>query len=77
VDWVPVRSKLLSAVAYSGDWHQLYLKFRSGDIYCYREVPLWRFEELLATDSKAKYCRLHILNRYSHERVHTAVAAAI
>src|ERR1044071_6048367 len=31
---------MLSAVAYNGEWRQLYLKFRSGDIYCYRNVPV-------------------------------------
>jgi hypothetical protein len=76
VEWVLVKSRMLSAVAYDGDWRQLYLKFRSGDIYCYRDVPVWRFEELVAAESKGKYCRLHILNRYSYERVHTAVPTA-
>jgi KTSC domain len=76
VEWVRVKSKMLSAVAYNNDWHQLYLKFLSGDIYCYREVPLRRFEELLAADSKGKYCRRHILNRYSYERIHAAFPTA-
>jgi hypothetical protein len=52
VEWVPAKSGMLSAVAYNGEWHHLYLKFRSGDIYCYREVPLWRFRELRAADCK-------------------------
>jgi hypothetical protein len=76
VGWVPVKSRMLSSVAYNDDWHELYLKFRSGDIYCYREVPLWRFKELLAADSKGKYCRRHILNHYSCERVHGAFPTA-
>ena len=33
--WVTVKSKILAAVAYNHDWQQLYLKFRSGDVYCY------------------------------------------
>jgi hypothetical protein len=36
VKWVPVESRALAAVGYDHDWHQLYLEFRSGDIYCYR-----------------------------------------
>jgi len=39
VEWVPVQSRMLTAVAYSEDWQQLYLKFRSSEVYCYRGVP--------------------------------------
>jgi len=38
MNWAPVKSKMLSAVAYNRDWQQLYLKFRSGEVYCYRGV---------------------------------------
>ena len=68
VDWVPVMSRVLRAVAYDQDWRQLYLKFRSGDIYCYR-VPVERYEELLVANSKGQYCRRHIVNRFPYERV--------
>ena len=43
MNWVPVKSRMLAAVAYSADWQQLYLRFRSGDIYCYRGVPVERY----------------------------------
>jgi len=74
--WVAVKSRMLFAVAYNDDWQQLYLKFRSGDIYCYRGVPRARFEELLAADSKGQYCRRYILNRYPYQRIPAAVLAA-
>ena len=35
MDWVPVKSKMLVAIADNGDWQHLYLKFRPGDVYCY------------------------------------------
>jgi hypothetical protein len=76
VNWVPVKSRMLLAVSYDHDWCQLYLKFRSGDIYCYRGVPVERYEELLAADSKGKYCRSHILNRFPYERVLRTVRTA-
>jgi len=72
VDWVPVKSKMLTAVAYNRDWQQLYLKFRSGDIYCYRGVPGERWEGLFAADSKGTYVRQHILNHYTYQRIHSA-----
>ena len=73
MSWVPVKSKMLSAVAYNADWQQLYLKYRSGDVYCYRGVPAERYDGLLAADSKGKYVRSHILNRYPYQRIHDAV----
>jgi len=76
VKWVPVKSRMLTAIAYNHDWQQLYLKFRSGDIYCYRAVPLERYQELLTADSKGKYVLSQILNRRPYQRIHSAVPAA-
>jgi hypothetical protein len=63
---------MLAAVAYNDDWRQLYLRFRSGEIHCYRDVPVGRYNELLAADSKVEYARGHILNRYPYQRVRYA-----
>jgi hypothetical protein len=76
MEWVPVNSRMLSAVAYNSDWKQLYLEFRSGEIYCYGGVPAERHQELLAADSKGKYVRRHILNRYPHQRIPAALRTA-
>jgi hypothetical protein len=76
VNWVRVKSKMLSAIAYDDDWRQLYLRFRSGDIYCYRDVPVERYYELLAADSKGEYARHHNLNHYPYQRVRSAVRDA-
>jgi KTSC domain-containing protein len=69
VKWVRVESRALAAVSYNHEWRYLYLEFPSGDIYCYRGVPVERYDELLVADSKGKYFRRHILNRYPHQRV--------
>jgi hypothetical protein len=74
--WVPVKSKMLAAVAHDDDWQQLYLRFRRGDIYCCRGVSLERYQELLAADSKGEYVRGHILNRYPYQRIRSAVRTA-
>ena len=76
VEWVSVKSRMLLAVAYNRDWQFLYLKFRSGDVYCYRGVPSAEYRGLLSADSKGKYVRDHILNRYPYQRVHAAVPSA-
>lgn len=72
VDWVPVKSKMLVAVAYNSEWQQLYLKFHTGDVYCYRGVPSMRYQELLAADSKGTYARKNILHCYPYERIYVA-----
>jgi hypothetical protein len=72
VDWVPVKSKMLVAIAYSGDWQQLYLKFRPGDVYCYRGVPPAQYQGLLAADSKGTYARDNILHCYPYQRIYVA-----
>ncbi len=74
--WVAAKSKMLSAVAYNRDWQQLYLKFRSGDVYCYRGVPAEEYQELLAADSKGKYVQNHIRDHYPYQRIHFAVSTA-
>jgi hypothetical protein len=69
VKWVRVESRVLAAIAYDHNWHQLYVEFRSGNIYCYSGVPVERYEELLVADSKGKYFRRYILNRYPYQRI--------
>jgi hypothetical protein len=76
MNWVPLKSRMLGAVAYSDAWQQLYLRFRSDDVYCYRGVPVERYQELLAADSKGKYARSYIFNRYPHQRIRAAVRNA-
>jgi hypothetical protein len=76
VKWVSVKSRMLAAVAYNRDWQQVYLEFRSGDVYCYRGVPIELYQKLLAADSKGKYVRSHLLNRYPYQRIHSAVLTA-
>jgi hypothetical protein len=76
MEWVPLKSRMLAAASYSPDWQQLYLKFRSGDVYCYRGVPAERYLELLAADSKGRYFREHIRNCYPYQRIRPSALAA-
>jgi hypothetical protein len=69
VNWVRVKSRMLTAVAYNPDWRHLYLEFRSGDIYCYHGVRVEPYEELLKADSKGQYCRHHIRGSICREGI--------
>lgn len=74
--WVPVESSVFWAVAYDEGEHSLYLKFRSGEVYRYFDVPVQRYEALLAADSKGRYFRDNILGRFAYERMHGVRRAA-
>ena len=76
MQWVPLESKMLSAVSYSEAWQQLYLRFRSGDVYCFRGVVPERYREFLAAGSKGRYFLEHIRNCYPYQRIRPAVLAA-
>ena len=62
--WMEVESSVLSAVAYPQNEDLLFVEFRSKEIYCYREVPPERYEELLRADSKGSYFNSHIRNDF-------------
>ncbi len=76
MNWVQVQSEMLAAAAYDPAWQQLYLEFRTGEIYCYRGVPIKAYQELLVAKSKGTYARAHILNSYPYQRIHPALAGS-
>jgi isocitrate dehydrogenase kinase/phosphatase len=47
----------------------LYLRFQSGEIYCYFDVLPEEYRNFLAADSKGKYFASHIRDRYRFERL--------
>jgi len=67
-DWIAVDSSLLSAVRYSPD-AVLELKFRTGTIYRYFNVPHLVFEELLAAESLGAYFNRHIRPRFPYKQL--------
>ena len=69
MEWIPVESSVLAAVAYAHRERLLYLEFRSGAIYRYFDFPVQMYEELLAADSKGQYFSWHIRDRFPYEQV--------
>jgi hypothetical protein len=59
--WVPVESRAFRAAAYGKNEHFLHLRFRSGEVYRYLDVPVKLYQEFLAADSKGRYFRESIL----------------
>jgi len=69
VEWVPLESSVLTAVAYRASLQQLYLQFQEGNIYRYFACPRSVYNDLVAAESKARYFVQHIRNGFRCERV--------
>jgi hypothetical protein len=69
VDWLPLESKLLTAVAYAAENHVLYLRFRSGDVYRYFDFPPELYRDFLDADSKGRFFLSEIRNHLHYDRL--------
>jgi hypothetical protein len=69
MNWQPLESKLLSSVAYDGEKRILYLRFRSGDVYRYFDLPASHYEQFLGAESQGRYFLAHIRNHFRYERL--------
>jgi hypothetical protein len=74
--WVLVESSVFRAAAYEEGRRELYLRFRSGEVYRYFDVPEQKYQEFLVADSKGGYFRANILGQFAYERMHKAWRAA-
>jgi hypothetical protein len=68
-DWQPLESKMLAAVAYEPKPRTLYLRFRSGEVYGYFEVPENQYQEFLQAESRGRYFLSHIRGRFRYQRI--------
>ena len=69
MDWLPLESKLLAAVAYAAEDHVLYLRFRSGDVYRYFDFPPELYRDLLDAESKGRFFLSQIRNQFRYDRL--------
>jgi KTSC domain-containing protein len=69
IDWVPIDSKALAAVAYVAQRRWLYLQFHSGEIYRYFDFPLQQYRDFLDADSKGTYFGKHIRNHFPYQHL--------
>jgi KTSC domain len=66
-EWVSFSSTNIAAALYEGG--TLFVRFVSGSVYQYDDVPLSVWTGLLTAGSKGKYHHRHIRNSYSYRRV--------
>jgi hypothetical protein len=69
VDWLPLDSSVFTAAAYVPVKRMLYLRFRSGEFYCYFDFPLQNYRDFLAADSKGQYFSRNIRDRFRYEHL--------
>lgn len=67
--WIPVESRMFTAVAYAAETRILYLRFRSGVVYRYFEFPPEQFRAFLNAESQGRYFLAHIRDRFGYERL--------
>ena len=64
-NWTPVSSTNIAAFRYETSDRVLQVKFASGRIYSYKDVPENVVEEFAHADSKGKFLHANIRHNYS------------
>ena len=68
--WIPLDSKMLTAVAYEADQQILYLRFRTGgDVYRYFDVTATEYQDFLDAESRGRFFLAHIRDHFRYERM--------
>jgi hypothetical protein len=65
--WTDVDSSAIRAVAYSEG--MLYIRFNTGQVYLYKNVPLEMYEDLIKADSIGKFHAAKIKNQFEYQKV--------
>jgi len=69
MEWVPVESGVIRAVAYEAEARHLYIEFPSGDVYRYLFIYPGQYREFMAAESKGRYFAQHIRDKFPFEKV--------
>jgi len=69
MDFEPVSSSNIDAVAYDGVLKELGVRFKGGSEYRYYEVEPNVYEEFMAADSKGSYFHANIRNTFRFKKV--------
>ena len=67
MDMIPVSSSDIASVGYENG--TLYIRFNSGGLYKYSNVPESAYHGLMLASSHGKYFHAYIKNSYSYLRI--------
>lgn len=65
-NWTPVQSSNVAAYRYNPGKHVFEIRFTSGRVYSFADVPQNIVDEFASADSKGKYFNSAIKNSYTH-----------
>ena len=63
-----VDSKMLLYAGYDDKSRTLQVVYRTGGTYRYKNVPSYRYDELMSAESIGQYMHKHIIGHYDYER---------
>jgi hypothetical protein len=69
VHWLPLDSSVFTSAAYLPATRTLYLRFHSGELYCYFDFPPQQYRDFLAADSKGQYFSSNIRDRFRYQHL--------
>jgi hypothetical protein len=68
--WLPIESKMFTAVSHDTYKQILYVRFRkTGDVYRYFEFPVTEYQAFLDAESRGRFFLAHIRDRFRFERM--------
>jgi hypothetical protein len=70
-------SRAIAMFAYDLDAHRLLIRFKSGDMYAYQNVPREIFERFRQAPSKGQFYRSAVRDRFVARRLSAREAGAI
>ncbi|TZF84577.1 KTSC domain-containing protein [Pedobacter sp. BS3] len=62
-------SSVVAAVKYNPDLSELTVRYVSGAVYQYKNVPEKTYKELMAASSKGRYLNFSIKGKYAFEKI--------
>ena len=65
----PLDSEMLIAAGYDPESRILQVVYRTGGTYRYKNVPSYRYDELMSAESIGQYMHKHIIGHYDYERI--------
>jgi hypothetical protein len=68
-EMMPVQSSNIKAIGYDLEQCILYIEFKSGGLYAYKDVPKPLYEDLGYSESVGKFFFAHIKGKFECEKV--------
>lgn len=69
MNWIPVDSSSLNAVAYDSSSSTLFVKFNSGGTYEYYNVPENVYQSLMSASSLGSFLASRIKGTYEYRQI--------